>query len=170
MSMQPPMDGAMVAGGPPAAVPASIGGRIVAYLIDWLVQVAIFLPLFIIVGIGFVINEGLGLLLYLVAALVVFALSLWIWVWHQGETGQTPGKRKHGLMLVDRSTGAPIGGGKGIARWLLQAVLGGFCFIGYLWAIFDKDNQTLYDKILDSHVVQVPPGEVTPIFPGGRPF
>ncbi len=75
-----------------------------------------------------------------------------------------------GLMVVNASTGQPPGGSMGIARWLLDAVLSNICLIGYIWALFDSRNQTLYDKIISLEVVQVPSGGITPIFPGGKPF
>jgi len=164
------MDGAIVPGGPPAAVPGTIGSRFVARLIDGLIVIAVAAPLFFLGIILVNVSDILGILFLLAAFIVYLVMAFWVMLWALGETGQTPGKRSQGLMLVDRSTGQPVGGGKAIVRWILESVFSTACYIGYLWAFFDKDNQTLYDKVLDSHVVQVPAGGITPIFPGGKPF
>jgi uncharacterized RDD family membrane protein YckC len=35
-----------------------------------------------------------------------------------------------------------------------QFISGSFCAIGYLWALWDKQRQTLHDKVISSVVVK----------------
>lgn len=93
----------------------------------------------------------LAVLFYLVAA----ATGIWFSV-QVGTTGQSPGMRVMGLKCVSTSSGAPIGGGMGFARFICQYITNWFCYIGYLWAIWDKSHQTLADKIVSTVVVVVP--------------
>jgi uncharacterized RDD family membrane protein YckC len=150
--------------------PATIGSRFVALLIDAVIAFAMAIPLFIIAGIGAAINDALGALLFIVAYLGVLAASLYIFMWGLGETGQTPGKRSQGVIVLSTQTNQPTGGVMGIARYLLGAIINVFCYADFLAAIFKGDNQRISDSILNSHAYQVQPGSITPIFPGGKPF
>ena len=70
-----------------------------------------------------------------------------------GETGQSIGKKMAGTKLVSLQTGQPIGGGLGIGRYFVH-ILDGFCMLGYLWPLWDKQRQTFADKILSTVVVK----------------
>jgi uncharacterized RDD family membrane protein YckC len=73
----------------------------------------------------------------------------------QGETGYTLGKGVIGIKLVSEQTGQPVGVGMAIARYFVH-ILDGFCFIGYLWPLWDAKKQTFADKILTQIVIKAP--------------
>lgn len=89
---------------------------------------------------------ALGFLLY---------LAFWIWNYciRQGRTGQTLGKSNLGVRLVKEDTGQPIGAGLSFVRQLAH-VLDGFCYIGYLWPLWDAKRQTFADKVMSTVVVR----------------
>ena len=71
-----------------------------------------------------------------------------------GRTGQTWGRKIAGVKVVKRETGLPLGTGKAFLRWLVAGIVSGNCILGYLWMLWDKDNQTWHDKIIGSVVVK----------------
>lgn len=130
---------------------------------------AMIIPVVIVALILGAISDVLGLLVGGLLYLAVFVAAIWIYVGNVGKTGQTAGRRMQGIKVVD-SSGGPVGVGGAAIRWILASVLNSFCYIGILWMFFDEDKKTLYDKILDNQVIQVPKGEIMPIFPDGKPF
>lgn len=118
--------------GPRGVKAAGIGQRVGAYLLD-------FLLFFVTLIIG-----------YLIWWLVTL------------RRGQTPGKQLIGIRVI-RADGTPSGWGwtfirefiiKGVVVGVLGDVLGGLPWIlDLLWAFWDKDHQTLHDKIMKTIVV-----------------
>ena len=53
---------------------------------------------------------------------------------------------------------------------LLNGIINSFCYIGYIWAFIDPENQALYDKVITANAYKAEKGSITPIFPGGTPF
>lgn len=154
-------------------VPGSPVDRLIARVIDWAIGLVLIIPSAVLFFIGIAIGGGFGVVVMFLSALLYIAALVavfYVMVWQQGVTGQTPGKRQQGLMLLDSSNGQPVGGSGGVIRWLVEAVTVFICYIGYLWIFIDSDKKTLYDKILDNEVVNVPPSSIMPIFPDGKPF
>ena len=123
---------------------ASFGQRAGAYLIDIVI-----------------LNVGLFVLSSLVrttAASIVLSLgvSLGYFALSEGSTsGQTLGKRAVRIRVVDFETGATItytrAFARNVGRWLSGIVVG----LGYLWMLWDADQQTWHDKIASTTVVRV---------------
>lgn len=155
---------------PAAGASADLGARFVAKLIDWAIGIGMFIVVFIVALILGSISDALGLIVGILGYLVALAAVVFIFGWGLGETGQTPGKRLQGLQVVETATGRPMGGPKGIGRLFLEGIINSFCYINWIWALIDSDNQTLADKVLTANVVPGPKGGVTPLFPGGTPF
>lgn len=158
--------------GAPVAAAATFGQRLIAYLIDVVIAVALYIPGIVLFIIGSAIGGGFGAFVILLAVLAYiagFIGIIFVMVVGQGKTGQTPGKRTQGIQLLG-DNGQPIGGGMVFVRWLLAGVLSTFCYIGHLWMLWDGEKKTLYDKILSNQVVAGPKGGITPIFPDGKPF
>ena len=149
--------------------PATFGQRAIAVIIDALVTIAMVIPVGIIFVILSFISETIGLLVGGLLYLAVIAAAIWYYIGNVGKTGQTPGRRSQGIRVVS-SNGSPVGVGGAFIRWILASIFNAFCYLGILWMLFDPDKKTLYDKILDNQVVQVPSGEFMPIFPDGTPF
>jgi uncharacterized RDD family membrane protein YckC len=85
----------------------------------------------------------------------VFA-ALWIlyfWALEGSGSGQTLGKKLLGIRVVDYQSGAPIRFGRGLLRCFGHLLSVSFCFLGYLWMLWDDDGQTWHDKMARTTVV-----------------
>lgn len=163
--------GAVAKGSPPAGrVYAEWGSRAAAWLIDGLLMFALFIPLFILGAVAGAISDGLGVAVFWLGYLAIIAFGIYLMAYLQGVTGQTPGKRIMGIEVVRKDNGQYMGGGLGVGRYFLRAIIGGICFLEYLWPLWDADNQTLTDKILSTVVVKGNKGGLLPMFPDGKPF
>lgn len=147
---------------------ATWGARLAAYLIDGLLSSAVafvgIIPFFMFAA---AIETdpatgasgdpgGLGIVMLLLS-LALFAASIaftfWNLGWRQGTTGQSIGKGVMDISVI-KTNGTFMGGGLGIGRYLVHAIVGGACFLDYLWPLWDERNQTWTDKILDTIVVR----------------
>ena len=93
---------------------------------------------------------GGGLLsLILDAAYITIMLS---------QRGQTVGNMAVHTRVVDSRTGGPINAGKALGRWASEFVLAILFFIPWvvdvLWPLWDRDNQTLHDKMAGTVVLR----------------
>ncbi|MFD1859984.1 hypothetical protein EHW97_11915 [Aeromicrobium camelliae] len=154
----------------PPHVAAGLSTRALAALIDTVVSVAagllLAVPAIAIVIVGgtwtrrpdgtrvleSVPPAGLVLLALAVAALV--AVPAWNRGIRQGRTGQSLGKQRLGVFLLDRRTGEPLGAGRGLMRWLSSIVLAVPCLLTYLWAVVDSHARTWHDLLAGSWVVR----------------
>ncbi len=87
-----------------------------------------------------------------VVGLVVVAV---LYIRALGRTGQTWGRKIAGVKVVGKESGQPLGAGKAFLRVLVAGLVSGNCILGYLWMLWDKDNQTWHDKIVGSVVLKV---------------
>lgn len=89
------------------------------------------------------------------AALVIgaaFAVILPIrWI---ARTGAGPVARRLRVRVVCRRTAQPIGTGRSVGRALGSLVSGWVFYLGYLWMIWDSENQTWHDKMVSSVVIR----------------
>jgi uncharacterized RDD family membrane protein YckC len=118
---------------PPNIKAATFLRRLSGYLLD-----VILVPLTLFIG-------------YLIWWLIVLA------------NGQTPGKQLVGIRVM-KDTGEPSGWGltfvrefvvQGLVIGFLSVITGGIVFaVNYLLPLFDKDQQTLHDKIVATVVVR----------------
>ena len=94
-------------------------------------------------------SSALSLLVFL-GALGYLVLQLFYY-----SKGKSIGKKLMGLQVVNSATQKPIG----FWRMLLRETIGKFIssfilMLGYIWAIFDDNNQAWHDKLVDSIVVE----------------
>ena len=89
-----------------------------------------------------------------------FVWGGWLFGYRQGVTGNTPGKRRLRIRLVDVTSGEAPGGARGVGRWLVPGLVGGIQGIGnilqlidILWPLWDSKNQRLIDKVFRTRVV-----------------
>lgn len=101
--------------------------------------------------------EPLSLVLILVGALTMLAFIVWNYAFRQGRTGRTLGKSALGITLVREIDGRAPGVGMCIARYFVH-IVDGFCYLGYLWPLWDAKRQTFTDKILSTVVLDRPNG------------
>lgn len=144
--------------------------RVLAWLIDYI-------PVFIIIGIGFAVLAGTRETVCLtdvseydlgefcatgassigqISALVIFPLLAFVFViWNlgykQGSTGSSVGKAIMKFKVVGETTGRPIGFGLSFARELVYLVAYLVCgivwIVAVLFPLWDPKAQTLVDKI-----------------------
>jgi uncharacterized RDD family membrane protein YckC len=126
---------------------ADWGPRAIGLLIDWAIIVG--------ATITSVILGQVEVALFALGFLAVFALSVYFAV-QVGRTGQSPGMRVVGLRCVGMHTGQPIGGGLGFVRSMAHFVDSVIGYIGWLLPLWDRQRQTLADKIMNTVVVVVP--------------
>jgi uncharacterized RDD family membrane protein YckC len=89
--------------------------------------------------------------------LVVVVLGIAYFVYFEGgPTGQTLGKKALGIRVIDLRAGGPIGYGRALVRYLVEAIFSGnVLLLGYLWMLWDREKQTWQDKAANSVVVPV---------------
>lgn len=151
-------------GAPPAVMmqKASVGQRIISWLIDGLITSAIvFIPIIFFAFVAVLFEDGgtryrsaredASALLVLFGFFVSFVLVLVYYVISIGR-GQTAGNKVAGMRFVD-ANGAPPGNGKAFIRLLTQYFVSGWFFFGYLWMFWDLEQQTLHDKIAGTYGV-----------------
>lgn len=161
----PPGGGWQVPGGTPppgygpppmgAYAPGPAGYQTTGGLADWGPRaggwVIDFVIVFVLDAIGFAIGRGI----YVLFQLLGLAVQVWFAV-QIGQTGQSPGMRVVGLRCVNQQTGQPIGPGMAIVRAICHFIDSIICLIGWLFPLWDKNRQTLADKICGTVVLRVP--------------
>jgi uncharacterized RDD family membrane protein YckC len=75
-------------------------------------------------------------------------------------SGGTPAKKWLSLRVVDAKSGGPISLGRSFLRWIVWYVGSLPLYLGWLWAIWDKQSQAWHDKAARTLVVQTPAGQV----------
>jgi uncharacterized RDD family membrane protein YckC len=98
------------------------------------------------------IASGVFLLFYLIALVGIAGYQIYFW----GTSGQTIAMRMFHLKVVDANTGAPIGIGRAVVRWLMTLVNSWACYVGWIWVAFDARKQGWHDKVANSVVLQTP--------------
>jgi uncharacterized RDD family membrane protein YckC len=158
--------------GPGAGERAGFGSRLGGYLLDGLLYGLASVPA-IIVGVvllqrGFedCVNiegdlycfgqEKPG---YIAAGVIVFIVGFLaiaiLYVRALAKTGQTWGRKIVGIKVVDSRTGGVPGVGKALGRSLFAWFFSGsFCWLGYLWMLWDGERQTWHDKVAGTYVVR----------------
>lgn len=123
--------------------------------LGYLVDVALYIPGYLIVMIGAAMNSGRGnSLLVLLGYLVIFGVAIWN-RWLKGGQGQTLGRKVAGVTLLN-AQGQPLGAGMAFVRDLCHMVDSLICYIGWLCPLWDAKRQTIADKILNTTVVVGP--------------
>jgi uncharacterized RDD family membrane protein YckC len=138
---------------------ASWGARVVSYIVDAIIGILLAAPGGILLGIGEAINgTGRGTLIAIGSVLLAIGVIVQIWQsgWRQGARGQSWGKVITGLRTVGIDGLRPIGGPRGLLRWLVDTLLGAIWILqllNYLWPLWDPRRQTWADKVAGSVVL-----------------
>jgi uncharacterized RDD family membrane protein YckC len=74
---------------------------------------------------------------------------------HFSGQGQSVGAHALGIRVVDAESGAPIGFGRGLLRYVVSLPSFWILLLGYLWMLWDHDRQTWHDKAARNVVVRV---------------
>ncbi len=75
------------------------------------------------------------------------------WYFWTRRDGQTPGKSMVGIRVV-KADGSGLSDTDAFIRAIGYHVSALICGLGYIWAIFDRDNQTWHDKLAGTYVVR----------------
>ncbi|MFQ5603188.1 MAG: RDD family protein [bacterium] len=137
---------------------ANVFTRFAAIIIDGLLVIPFYIPLFIMSEVLEIENEttttmfGLLALVCIVAGLV---FVIWNTIVRMGKTGQSLGRKFLNIAVLDEE-GNALGVGRAFFREVVGRWLSGLiCYIGYLMAFWDQDNQMLHDKMVKSFVYYV---------------
>jgi uncharacterized RDD family membrane protein YckC len=151
---------------------AGFGVRLGGYLLDRLLYGLLFTP-FLVIGFIF-IGQGLedcvrfddeivcagrekpGLIALGVVAMVLGAIIVAvIYIRQLAMTGQTWGRKIVDIKVVTADTYAVPGWGKATGRTLFANIISAnVFFLGYLWMLWDKQDQTWHDKVASTVVVR----------------
>ena len=149
---------------------AEWGTRVGATLIDALIMAVVFVAVLVLATVLGNTSETLGLIVGFGLGIPLLLALLYLNLWLPGITGQSPGRRVMGYMIVSERDGSFIGPGAFIGRWFIGNIINNFCYIDYLWPLWDDKNQRLADKVVSSVAVRTDAGKLFPMFPNGKPF
>jgi uncharacterized RDD family membrane protein YckC len=95
-----------------------------------------------------------------VLAIATLGIGYLIWMLFTFKTGQTPAKRLLGVRIISTNDYKAASWGITFLRDVfVKGIIGGVTLgIAYLWILWDKDNQALYDKVMSTVVVNDPMG------------
>ncbi|RMF79538.1 MAG: RDD family protein [Chloroflexi bacterium] len=143
---------------------AGFGRRFVAFIIDYVIfsiintiaTTVVFIPLLNIEldeSRAFGTFEDLtpGEITLLFLAFVMWAVYHWyFWVFHEGRT---PGKSAMDIRII-KVDGSRITTVDFIKRFFGYIISSLPLYLGYIWALFDRQNQTWHDKIAKTYVIR----------------
>lgn len=125
-------------------VPAPLFRRFAALVYDSFI---VFSFLLLLTTLALIANNGQSLLayrVYFLAYLIVGTGLFLSWFWYR--SGQTLGMLAWKIRLVD-TQGKPLLWSKALWRYFLTIPSLAFGCIGLLWCFFDKEKQSLHDRL-----------------------
>ncbi len=137
------------------AVYVGFWARLLASVLDSIVQTLLLLPIFFLIfGGEFLVNPEItsSPLSSLLQFAMVTAYCLIFWKFKSA----TPGKIMMGMAIVDAETGGELSNGRLMLRYLGYYVCVLTCLLGFVWIAFDKRKQGLHDKMAKSVVIMIP--------------
>jgi uncharacterized RDD family membrane protein YckC len=142
--------------------PASFWLRFAGFLIDWLIFQAVSFVVGLVIGVG-----AIGLFSRLSAEevaiaqgaangvqLLLIVIQLLATSWFVSKKGQSPGMMAVGVRCQRADSGANLTFWPALGRSAMAWVSCCAVFLGYLWMLWDDDNQTWHDKVVDAVVVR----------------
>lgn len=134
---------------------ASPGSRLIAYILDGVIQ-------FLIVAVLAILAIVLGAIFFplgVIPAIAIIIVSVGYFPYFWARDGQTPGMNAMKIKVVRDSDGGPITIGSAILRLIgLWIGLAAF-YIGVIWIFVDKRRRGWQDLIGGTVVVDVTPAE-----------
>lgn len=127
---------------------AGLVNRLMANIID---NFLLFIPLFIIQMILFSSDPPLPF--HLINVVILAVPVAYQWYFLSRRDGQTPGKFAMGIRVI-RTDGAEISDVDALIRGVGYYVSNLVFSLGFIWALFDKNNQTWHDKMARTYVVR----------------
>jgi uncharacterized RDD family membrane protein YckC len=132
---------------------ASPGSRLVAYLLDLVIQFVIFTALAILT----IVLGAIFFPLAIVSSIAIVLVALGYFPYFWASTGQTPGMAQMKIKVVRDADGGPLTTGQAILRiiglWIGLSVF----YIGVIWIFVDKRKRGWQDLIGGTVVIDAPP-------------
>jgi uncharacterized RDD family membrane protein YckC len=100
-----------------------------------------------------IVSWVLSKILGTTGSVLTLLIGIAYYTYFHGSTGQTPGDAALSIRVVGKDDGAPIGYGRAFVRWLVSIISGAVILLGYLWMLWDGENQTWHDKAANAVVV-----------------
>jgi uncharacterized RDD family membrane protein YckC len=139
-----------VTGPAPGVAFADPGPRLVAYIIDIIVNTVVIIVLALVgTALAFVLP-----ILAIIPFLAIIVVPLAYFPYYWSRTGQTPGMKAMGIRVVRDSDGGPVTVGSAILRLIGYWVSGAVFYIGYIWIFIDKRRRGWHDLIGGTVVVK----------------
>jgi uncharacterized RDD family membrane protein YckC len=138
---------------------AGWGRRAAAIILDWLVLIVLIVvtSVWAFATADPLTDEPSDAAAILLVLEIFFLPTLYQWLM-VGRWGQTLGKMAFGARVVRADDAGPVGYARAAGRVASMWLLGFFVLpllLAYLWPLWDKRNQTLYDKMAGTIVVRV---------------
>jgi uncharacterized RDD family membrane protein YckC len=148
---------------------AGFGERVLASLIDSIVQLPIIVPcLWLLLrgdvvaaaGDPFLLAERIAVTLETpLGRAIVYGIPLFYCLVFWKFRSATPGKWLMDMKIVDARTGGAPSAGRWLLRGLGYVINVVILFIGFIWIAFDKRKQGLHDKLANTVVIKTPQRE-----------
>jgi len=143
------------AGPAPGIAFASPGSRLVAYILDLVIQ---FLAILMVGVVGFILG-AVFVLFGVLAGFAILALTIGYFPYFWAKDGQTPGMNAMKIKVVRDADGGQVTIGQAILRliglWIGIAVF----WIGVLWIFVDKRQRGWQDLVGGTVVVNAQPAD-----------
>ena len=133
---------------------AEPGARLIGYIIDIAINIAIVIVLSIIGGILVATVPVLSIIPFLAVIIIPLIYFPYFWSREGAANGQTPGMKQMGIRVVRDTDGGPITIGPAILRLVGYWVSGLVFYIGYIWIFIDKRRRGWFDLIAGTVVVK----------------
>jgi uncharacterized RDD family membrane protein YckC len=143
------------AGPAPGLAFASPGSRLVAYILDIVIQFLIVLML----GTLAIVFGAIFFLIGALFALGIIVVSVGYFPYFWARSGQTPGMNAMKIKVVRDADGGPLTVGSAILRLLGLWIGLALFYIGVIWIFIDKRKRGWQDLIGGTVVVDVPPAD-----------
>ena len=140
---------------------AGHGSRLVAYILDTAVIYALMIPLFVVAllvtsldqqassGTGSMTRIAALFPLVIVGFVIIFGYFPFFWA----RSGQTPGMRPFGLVVVRDANGGPVRAGTAILRLIGMYFASTVFYLGFIWIFIDNRRRGWHDLIAGTVVV-----------------
>ena len=127
---------------------AGVAARLAAFIIDMILELLLLLVVFIVLAL--IGGDGSESLVQAFGFAIPVAYHWYFWT---RRDGQTPGKFALSIRVI-KADGTPISDTDAVIRAIGYNVSAFVCGLGYIWAIFDKNNQSWHDKLARTYVVR----------------
>jgi uncharacterized RDD family membrane protein YckC len=136
---------------------ASPGSRLLAYILDLVIQFLVIVALAVLSIVLGVIFFPLAIL----SALAIVVVSIGYFPYFWARSGQTPGMAQMKIKVVRDADGGPLTAGAAILRLIGLTIGLAVFYIGVIWIFIDRRKRGWQDLIAGTVVIELPPTTYT---------